>query len=722
MSTETVFRTCTLCEAHCGLSIDVEDNVIVRARGDERDVVSKGYLCPKGVAIGEIHHDPDRLRTPLIKNAQGEFEETDWQTALRVAIDGLAKTRKDYGGDAVGTYIGNPVIHNAGVLFLRSALMAALGTKNSYSAASQDTSPRFATSYHMYGSSFATPVPDLDHTDYFFCIGSNPVVSNGSVMTAPNLKGKLKALKARGGKLVVVDPRRTETAKLADTHLTINPGTDAHLMLGMASCIVCKHPIADLQINGMDVIKPLLANILLEDVERITGISAVEVERLADDFASANASVAYSRIGICNNRHGTLATYATDLLNIVAGRLGVVGGAMFSSPAIDLTRVTRMHGMDGHQRWKSRVRHLPETFGDLPSATLADEMETPGDGQVRALLTFAGNPVLSVPNGPRLEQNISKLDFMVSIDLYVNETTQHADVILPPAWCLTDSHIDVFGIQTTLRNAVRLSPPVVQADSHEKADWEIMLAVIHGLGGGPMGIPMLDACIKFASKFSYQWRPSQVFDALLRTGQYGDKFLPWKKGLSMKELEKHPHGVDLGPLIAGTKHRVLHKGGIANVAPPVFVDEFERLITSMKAPVPVTSEASASQALSLIGRRDIRSNNSWMHNVPTLMKGEMRCTLYVHPEDAAARGIHDGQLVTMNSRVNSGQIVVKVTDEVAMGIVSMPHGWGHPKLARGQQLAAAKAGFSMNDWTDDQDVEALVGQSILNGIPVELRA
>lgn len=716
MSIKTIHRACTLCEACCGLSIDVEDNRVVKVRGDDNDVLSRGYVCPKGVAIGELHHDPDRLRTPLVRDASGELVEASWDEALDRAAAGLARVRDTHGKNAVGAYIGNPVIHNHGPLLLRAALMAALNTRNSYSAGSQDTSPRFATSYYLYGSSFALPVPDIDRCDYFFCLGANPVVSNGSAMTAPDMKRRLRELRARGGKVVIIDPRRTETAALADEHHAIRPGNDAALLLAMAA-VILREGKADLQglrslVTGWESIQKRLAAIDLDQVAAATGLDAATIERLALDFAGAKQAVAYSRVGVCNSRHGTLGTYATDLLNLVAGRLGVVGGAMFTSPAIDLTRVTSQPGYDGHGRWKTRVRGLPETLGDLPTAALAEEIETPGEGQIRGLLTFAGNPVLSAPGGRRIGAALENLEFMVSVDLYVNETTRHADVILPPVWHLAEEHLDVFFPVMTVRNVLSHSPAALEPGPDDRADWEILLALIERLGGGPTGKKPIDALLSALKVFGYRWTPRAAVDLLLRSGRHGDKFLPWSKGLSLAKLESRGEGIDFGPLEPGVSRRVFHKDKKVHLGDALFVDAIDKLLVELGE--------KPSEALMMIGRRELRTNNSWMHNVPSLMTGRERCVLLVNPNDAQRLHLEDAESAMLEANGHKAEVPLRVSEDVAPGIVCMPHGYGHSELEAWQKVSSARPGVSFNDWTTEEEVEALVGQSILNGVEVSL--
>jgi anaerobic selenocysteine-containing dehydrogenase len=715
MARSIVHRVCTLCEANCGLRFEVEGGRIARVRPDPEDPFSQGYACPKGIAIAQIHDDPDRLRQPVRRTPAGDFEPIGWDEALAFASQGLRRVR-DEGRDALAVYWGNPIIHNHGALLVRKGLNAALRTRNVYGAGSQDVSPRFAASWYLYGRSLLTPIPDVDRTDWFLCVGANPLVSNGSVMTAPDMRSRLRRLRARGGRLVVVDPRRTETAEEADEHVPIRPGTDAALLLAMTAVIVAeglaRAPRA--HADGVAEVERRLRALDLDACARFTGVPRETIVRLARGFAAAPSSVAYSRIGVCNARFGTLGTYATDLLNWAAGRLGAVGGALFPTPALDVTRVVDWTGDDGQARWRSRVRGLPETLGELPSAALAEEIETPGEGQIRGLVTFAGNPVLSAPNGRRIAAALERLEFMVSVDLYVNETTRHADVILPPAWSLAEEHFELLFPLFSVRNVVRRSPPVVAPGPGEKHDWEILLALARGLGGGPTGVRAVDALVNGAERLGLRWSPRPTLAFLLRSGAHGDGYRPWRRGLSLRALEAAPRGIDLGPLAPGMA-RVPRPGHRVRLDAPPLLAAWDALGAALAAPQP-------SDALVLIGRREVRTNNSWMHNVPALVSGAERCVLFVHPKDAEARGLADGGEAELASRVYRGAVRVRVTEAVMPGVVSLPHGWGHAPAARWQRVAGRHAGVSLNDWTDDAEVEGVVGQSILNGVPVRLSA
>ena len=718
MATRTAHHVCTLCEASCGLRFEVDGARILSVRPDPDDVFSRGYACPKGIAMAEVHDDPDRLRRPLRRTGPGEFEPIGWEEAFALAGRRLRAIRARHGADAVALYMGNPVVHDHGALLLRAALQKSLGTRNAYSAGSQDTSPRFATSYYLYGNSFAIPVPDVDRTDHLLVLGANPLVSNGSILSAPNLRARLRAIRERGGKVVVVDPRRTETAREADEWIPIRPGTDAALLLGMLQVLlergrIDREPLRRIA-RGLGAVEKRLDAFRREDAARHTGIPVAVIERMALEFADARSSVAYSRVGVCNSRTGTLGTFATDLLNIAAGRLGAVGGAMFASPALDPARVLRLPGMDGHARWRSRVRGLPETLGDLPAACLAEEIETPGPGQVRALVCYAGNPVLSTPNGRRLAGALGRLEFMVAVDLYVNETTRHADLILPPAWALAQDHVDLLFPSLAVRNTLRYSPPVVEKGPDERHDWEILLELARRLGGGPTGTPALDALLGLARRLGWRFTPTKLAELLLRSGARGDRFQPWRRRTTFARLaEQHPHGQDLGALEPGVARRVFHRDRRVRLNAPPLLAALDALVAELPRPV-------AQDGLLLIGRRDLRSNNSWMHNAPGLASGRERCVLLVNPKDAEPCGVRDGEEALLESRVHRGPVRVHLSEEVQPGVVSLPHGWGHRESARWQRVAGRRPGVSVNDWTDDAAVESVVGQSILNGVPVRL--
>lgn len=717
--TTTVLRSCNLCEAGCGLAIDVDGDRIVDVRPDTHDPVSRGYVCPKGMAIADVHHDPDRLRRPMRRDASGHFHEISWDEAFRFAGERLRAIRAAHGADAVGLYFGNPMVHNYAAVLMVGPLVEALGTRNRTSASSQDTAPRFGASFYLYGSTMVVPVPDLERTDYFLCLGGNPVVSQGSAMVAPNVRARLRAIGERGGRIVTVDPRFSETAKLADEHVFIRPGGDAAFLLAVASVLLeterVRRDVLARDTAGFEAVEALIRRCTPERAAATSGVDAATVRRIAEELATAERPVVYTRLGICNNRHGTLATWAGDVVNLLLGRLGAPGGAMFAEPALDVARAGVMLGVSGHARWRSRVRGLPEIASDLPASVLAEEMETPGAGQIRAMITIAGNPVLSTPNGRRLDAALAGLEFMVAVDLYVNETTRHADLILPPSWALAEEHAEPLAPMFALTTHVRFDPPVVPRGDGELADWEILLRLTEELGGGPTGMRLLDAPMRLLRRFGWRYHPRTTLDLLFRTGPHGDRFLPWSSGISLAKVRAAPRGIVLGEAKPGVRHRVFHRDGRVHLDGAAIVDALATFERELDRP---REEGD----LLLIGRRDLRSNNSWMHNVDALVRGRERCVLYVHPDDAARAGLRDGAAARLESRVHAGSVPVRVTDEVMPGVVSLPHGWGHAASRPWQRVAGAHAGVSVNDWTDDQLVEDVVGQSVLNGVPVRLSA
>jgi anaerobic selenocysteine-containing dehydrogenase len=699
--------TCTLCEAACGIVVETDDERVVSVRGDDDDPHSRGFICPKAAAMADLHHDPDRLRRPLVR-AGSTFREASWDEALRLAGDGLARIRDEHGRDAVAMYYGNPTAHNLGLLTHGLPFTRALRTKNLYSASSADQFPQMLAAQEMVGHLGLVPVPDVDRTDHFLVIGANPLVSNGSLMTAPDMKRRLAAIRGRGGRVIVIDPRRTETADVADEHVFVRPGADALLLLSMLHVLfdegrVRLGKLADFT-DGLDALRAAALPFAPARVAPRTGVPKDTIGRLARDFAAAGRAVAYGRVGMCTQQHGTTAAWLVQALNIVTGRLDAVGGAMFTTPAVDLLAGVQAMGMArGYDRWRSRVRGLPELAGELPIATLADEIEIEGPGQVRGLITMAGNPALSAPNGPRLERALSKLEHMVAIDSFVNETTRHAHVILPPVSPLSRSHYDIALHAFGVRNGAKYVPPVFERKADERHDWEILAHL-----AARVLVPALGrwAFLKAALR-----GPEPIVDAALRAGPWGVR--RGRAGLSLARLRASPHGLDLGPLEPRLPGILFTPGKRLRLAPPLFLAEARLLAREMDAPVPEGQ-------LVLIGRRQLRSNNSWLHNAHRMVKGPKRCTLLVHPDDARTAGLRDGGRATVRSRVGEVVVDVEVSDEIMRGVVSLPHGWGHRRPGTLLSVAAQHAGESVNDITDDLFLDRLSGTASFSGVPVRV--
>lgn len=703
--------TCTLCEAACGIVVETEGDRVASIRGDDDDPHSRGYLCPKAAALTDLHDDPDRLRTPLVRDASGSFRDASWDEALARAGDGLAAIRARHGRDALAVYYGNPTAHNLGLMTHGLPFTRALWTRNLYSASSADQFPQMLAAQETFGHLGLVPVPDVDRTEHFLIVGGNPLVSNGSLMTAPDMRRRLREIRARGGKVVVIDPRRTETAEAADEHVFVRPGTDAFLILGMlhvifAEGLVAVGRLAD-RVEGQGELARVAASFDPERVARRTGIGAPTIARLARDFARARRAVAYGRVGMCTQEHGTTTAWLLTALNVLTGRLDEVGGAMFTTPAVDVLGAIDAIGMSrAYARWKSRVRGLPELAGELPIATLPDEIETPGPGQVRGLLTMAGNPVLSGPNGPRLERALGGLELMVAIDSFLNETTRHAHVILPPVSPLSRSHYDLALHAFAVRNGAKYVPPIFPRGEHERHDWEI---VAHLAARTIVPRPARRAFLAAALR-----GPEPIVDLALRAGPHGAR--RGRRGLTLERVRAHPHGMDLGPLEPRLPERLFTPGKRILLASSLLIEEAHRLARELGR------ESESESGLVLIGRRQLRSNNSWLHNSHRMVKGPRRCTLLMHPDDARARSLSEGASVRVRSRTGEVIVPLEISDEIMPGVVSLPHGWGHTRPGTRLGVAADHAGASVNDLTDHELLDRLSGTAAFSGVTVTVEA
>lgn len=689
--------TCTICEAACGIVVEEEGSRVTSVRGDPDDPMSRGYVCPKVVGMQHLHEDPDRLRTPLIRDG-GSFREASWSEALDRAADMIRSVRRKHGRNAVAAYQGNPTAHNLGLMTIGQGFLRTLGTRNLYSASSADQVPHMLAAHEMFGHLIFMPVPDVDRTEHLLVLGANPLVSNGSVMTAPDFKRRMDGIRERGGRIVVVDPRRTETAREADEHVFIRPGTDPAFLLSLIHVLFEERLARPTPLlRGVEDLERAARSFAPESTARATGIEPDVVRRLAREFAAAKRAVCYGRIGVCHQEHGTLAAWLVYALNAISGNIDREGGMMWTTPAADLFRIADAVGLRGHGKFRSRVRGLAEVGGELPIAALAEEIETDGDGRVRALITSAGNPVLSAPNGKRLERALPRLDAMVSVDSYLNETTRHAHVILPPVSPLQRSHYDLALSAFAVRNGAKYVMAPLPRGPNDKDDGEIFLELalrlrLPGFLRGPFSV------------VGRRVTPELILDLALRTGAHRT---------SLAELRKQPHGVDLGPLQPRLPGLLRTADKRVHVAPKLFLDELPALRRSIDAPT---------HELLLIGRRHLRSNNSWLHNAARLIKGRPRCTLLIHPDDARARGVTDGAPAEIVTDRGTVTMTVEVSDEMMRGVVSAPHGFGHDRPGTRMQVAAAHAGSSINDVTDELRLDRLSGNAAFSGQRVVVRA
>ena len=734
--TTIAYRTCPLCEATCGLELHMEDREITLVRGDKDDVFSKGFLCPKGTAIKELESDPDRLRVPQIRDrATNAWRDASWDEAFEYIHDHLLPILDAHGRDALGIYMGNPCAHNLAPMIYNRVMNQAAKTTNLFSASTVDQMPKQVSSGLMFGTGLSVPVPDVDRTDYLLMLGANPFASNGSLMTAPDMPGRLRALRARGGRLVVVDPRRSKTAEESDEWVAILPGTDSHFLLAVAHTLFSENlvDVGDhlrVHLSGLEAVRELATHFAPEIVAPVCGVDADVIRRIAREIAAAPTAAVYGRIGTCTQEFGTTASWAVDVINVLTGNLDRVGGAMFNKPATGGGNTAGEGGKGRGVRFgrrASRVRGLPEFFGEYPAVVLAEEIETPGVGQIRAMITVAGNPVVSNPASRRLDAAMESLEFMVSIDIYRNETTSHADVILPVESMLARGHYDIALRSLAIRNVATYSAPVFDIEPGQHREWETLCrlaGILQGLGHGYENASAVDDFVigglvdKAAARGGHEPAellallseggrrgPERILDLMLRTGPYG---------LTLNQLIENPHGIDLGALQPRIPEVLRTPTGRIELAPEVIVDDVrERLIPTLTR---------ARSGLSLVGRRDLRSNNSWMHNLRVLVKGKNRCTMHMNPADANRLSLADGKTARVMSATGEVEIVVEVTDAIREGVVSIPHGWGHDSPGANMTIAGENAGVNSNILASVDDFDPLSGNAILSGIPVEVVA
>jgi anaerobic selenocysteine-containing dehydrogenase len=683
---------CNLCEAICGLVFTLDGDRVTAVRGDPDDPLSRGHICPKAVALQDVHEDPDRLRRP-VRRIGREWHEVSWDEALDLVATNLARAVNEHGRDALAIYLGNPNVHSLGSMTHGTAMVKSFRTRNKYSATSVDQLPAQLVAYLMYGHQLLLPVPDIDRTDLFLVLGANPMASNGSLMTVPDFPARLRELKARGGRMVVVDPRRTETAKAAHEHHFVRPGSDAFVLLAMLHVLFAEGlTTPPAYVDGVDAVRAAVEPFTPERAETASGIAADDVRRLARELAAARSAAVYGRVGVSTQEFGLVATWAVQLLNLVTGNLDRPGGVMLTRPAVDAVG-RGLIGRGHHDVWRSRVRGLPEFAGELPVATLADEITTPGEGRVRALLTVAGNPVSSTPDGRRLAEAISTLDFVAAVDVYVNETTRLADVILPPTGALERDHYDLVFHTLAVRNTARFTPALFEKPAGTMHDWEIYREIV--LRTQRLLTSRRPRRARLAQAARMRVSPTRTIDLLLRTS---------KPRLSVRRLRRGP--VDLGPLRPCLPERLQTKDGRVHAAPQQVLDDLARLDA---APV-------ATDGLVLVGRRHQRDNNSWMHNTPRLTKGRPRHQLYMHPADLAERAIADGAVVRVASAVGTVEVEVRASDDMMPGVVSLPHGYGHRQPGVRMRRAVELPGASMNDLTDPSVLDAS-GNAVLSGVP-----
>ncbi|MFT6270688.1 MAG: anaerobic selenocysteine-containing dehydrogenase [Alphaproteobacteria bacterium] len=708
------YSTCTLCEAMCGIEVTTEGRDILSIAGDKKNPFSEGHVCPKAIVLKDLYDDPDRIKTPLKKTADG-WQELSWEDALDEVANSLFKVQQKHGVESVATYLGNPNAHNMGSILFGPYFYRALKSHNRYSATSVDQLPHHIVSRKLFGHQSQIPIPDIDHTQHFMIIGGNPLASNGSIMTVPHIKRRLKAIQSRGGKVLVIDPKLSETADISCEHHFIKPGTDALLMLAMINRLFSEGKMKPGKLlefaPALPEIEQYVAEYTPTKVASLIGMTPQQIEGLVDAFCAAPSAVCYGRMGASVQAFGTLTQYLIMLFNMLTGNLDKQGGMMFTQPAADLLPHS---GRGSVGNYHSRVRKLPSFAGEFPVSTLAEEMITPGEGQIKAMVIGAGNPVLTTPNGQQLDDAFASLEFVVAVDFFITETTRHANIILPPVTALERDHYDVVFHNFAVRNSSKFSPAVFTPEPNSKTDWQIYLGLAE----------RLDKLNGLATdKYQTIWakEPTGVVDDMLKMGRYQYEGKP----LSIELLKQLPHGIDLGPLQEDLPAAIYHANKLIDLSFDYFMPDLVRLNEHFFATTDAAREFH-NNSLQLIGRRHLKTNNSWMHNSKRMVKGTnnglSRCTAQIHPEDASKYKVTDKQMIKVSSRVGSIQLPAEVTEKIMPGVISIPHGWGHNKKGMRLQVAEQNAGVSVNDLTDEMVVDELSGNAVLNGVPVQIQA
>ncbi|TGL19937.1 molybdopterin oxidoreductase family protein [Leptospira yanagawae] len=710
----THYRSCNLCEAMCGLQIEVKNGSILGFKGDQKDSFSRGHICPKGPELKSLYEDPDRIKFPLKKTESG-WEEVSWVGALSEIATKIVNIQTKYGNDSVGIYNGNPTVHNYGSMLFGQRFVSRIKTKNNFSATSVDQLPHQLLSYLMFGHQLLIPIPDIDRTQFFLILGGNPFASNGSLMSVPDVKKRLKSIQDRGGKYVVVDPRKTETAEHANEHIFIKPGTDVFFLLSIVYVIFKENlskPNPLTKESDLKSIQRLVSEFDPETVSKITGVPKETIHRIALEFANAPSAVCYGRVGVSTQEFGALCQWLINVINTITGNLDKEGGAMFTLPAVDLVgegSVIRS-SQGSFNTYQSRVRKLPEFNDELPVSALAEEILTEGEGQIRCLVTSAGNPVLSTPNGKKLEKALSSLELMISFDFYINETTKHAHYILPPTSALEHDHYDLIFNVFAIRNTTRYNEPLFPPKEGMLHDWEIFTDLTKRIELKRSGKELPNEIIR--TKLT----PANIIDHALKSGPYGAKQNP-NMQMSLELLKNSPHGVDLGPLKQSFPERLYTEDKMIQLFPSHLKNDIPRLMAKFKEYL-VTNQSL--YPFLLIGRRHLRNNNSWMHNLPKLMSGKPRCTMMIHPDDANQLGIKNEEEVIVTSKVGQLTIPIEITEELMKGVVSIPHGFGHNRSGTKQMIASQFSGVSINDLTDDQNLDEFSGNAAFSGIQVKI--
>ncbi|MBL4606379.1 MAG: molybdopterin-dependent oxidoreductase [Pseudomonadales bacterium] len=768
----THLQICNLCEAMCGLKIQTRNGKVTSIKGNPDDLFSKGHMCAKALALKDIHEHKDRLRQPMRRTPQG-WEPISWEAAFKEIEENLGATKKKYGNDSIALYLGNPRGHHHGSLLTSILLRKSLNSKNCFSVASSDHLPHMLAAYTLFGHMAMLPVPDIDRTDYLLCFGANPVVSNGSIMGAPYIKKRLKALQDRGGTITTIDPRKTETGEMANKHIYIYPGQDAYLLLSMIYFIF-KNKWLDQgewqsYTHGIDELRQLIQAFDIDKMAVQTGIEIGLIESLTLEFTTSKRALAYGRFGVCTQKHGAVNAWLIYVLNIITGNLDQAGGLMFPRPAVDLALLSAIINEDGgFDAFQSKQWHLPSFDSEIPVVEMADEMLGSHPGAIKAFINVSGNPVLSTPDGKKLEKALGQLDFMVSVDGFINETNRFAHIVLPPTSALERSEYNMMCNLTAVRNNARYSGPLFSPPDDAKHDWQIFLQ-LSGILNREYSLRSIS--LRLVAYLFKQLEPDGVLDLMLKLGPYGTTFrrkrlpktfkedekinkipmlsrtnlankiqyklqllfkvsplskrIDWNSEnsdlerkifpLTLKQLKSKPNGIDLGAMNPSLPERLFTRDKTINLIPDIYQSELKGINKNFSARIALTENE-----FYLVGRRTPRSMNSWLNNIERLTKGRPANTLLMNQESAHSLNLKEGDRVRLESNQQFIVVVVELCSSIMKGVISLPHGWGRDMHAGESEVADDSSKASFNDLTSNKDFDSLSGVSVLSGFIVKV--
>lgn len=720
---ETKPTFCRICEPACGLKVTTQGNRVLKIEADEDNVVTRGFVCSKGIRFKDVHESPDRLRHP-IKRVGDRWERISWEQAFQEIGEKVKGIRSRHGGESFAMYMGNPAGFSGTHPVFCQAFLAGLGSKHFYTPGSQDCNNKFAASQRMYGSPFVQPIPDFDNVDCFIIVGSNPAISHMSFINAARPVERLKALEEKGGKVYFVNPRRTESARRVGEQVFIRPGTDIWFLLAFLNELIAsggvQPSVVDKYMKGFDAVEQLVQPWTPERAERVTGIPAATLRAMVSRYSNAKGGALYCSTGVNQAQHSTLAYWILNVINCVSGNLDRRGGMLVSRGLVDLPKIAKKFGY-GDRTDRSRIGNFASVLDSFPAGILPDEIFTPGRGQVKALFVSAGNPVLSCANGTRMEKAIKQLELVVCIDLFRNETGNLADYVLPGLTWLErpDIPVGAAGLQTV--PYIQWTDAMVQPDGEQQDEWWIYTELARACGVRLFGDKSFGGMLAhyyFMANRYVQKLPLLGNLLAFDPAHMQSAMLLGSLRVKPAQMRSNPGAILLKPNLPKDflGSRVLTEDGKVDLAPAEYIEGAKMLESDFER------EIAQRDQLRLISKRERFGHNSWMHNVQEFVFRNNTNFVYMHPDDAERCGLKDRELAEVRSATGNVTLPVKLTDDMMPRAIALPHGWGHQR-ADGLSVASRTTGVNANLLAPDgpASLERFAGMALMNGIPVEVR-